>query len=320
MRDELQSRVSADQWRKIMLGVAVLALMGLIHFTSPLRNDLWWQTFYNALHFPVFGLVSVSVLFITPPSWHWSKRLSVTLCSIVVLSILSEVAQIPLSNRSVSFGDLFNDWAGALAFLCVAFVLAPGFSIPAGRGRFLLIAALLLTIWSIKPLYVVSTAYWERYQQLPSIVPLHSSHSRMLYYLSNAHVLYRRSQPGDIFTTEVRFNDQGASSINFHDPWSDWRSYETLKLHIENLGREPFPLVIRIHDEQHLRGSQPHNDRFNRRLDITPGQNVIDIALDVIHSAPADRKMDLGRIDGIVIFESSNNAGRQFLLHDIRLE
>jgi VanZ family protein len=219
MRDELRFKAPSGQLRNIALGIAVLGLLGLVQFSSPSHADLWWQTFYNTLHFPVFGLVSVCLLFITPPFWHWSKRLIVTLCSILALSILSEIAQIPLPNRSVSVGDLFNDWAGALAFLCVAFVLAPGFPVPAGRGRYLLIAALLLTIWPLKPLIEVSATYWERYRQLPSIAPLHSSHSRMFYYLKNAHVIYRRTLPGEVFATEVRFIDRGASSINFHDPW-----------------------------------------------------------------------------------------------------
>lgn len=298
----------------------IIALLLLVQLYTPSHTDLWWQTLFNTLHAPVFGLIAICSLFLTPANWRWQKRLGVSFTIIIALSIVSEAAQIPLPNRAASTGDLINDWVGALAFLGIASALSPGFSVPAGRGRYLVIGALLLMIWPLQPLFQVSVGYWERYRQLPSVVPLHSSHSRMFYDLHNALVLYRQLPPGKRFATEVRFNSQGASSIKFHDPWSDWRSFEKLLIDVENLGSEPLPLRIRIHDEEHRLGDQPHSDRFNRRLEITSGRNIIEIALDDIKYAPVNRELNISRIDGIVIFGTVSEAGRRFILYDIRLE
>lgn len=317
--DRTENRQSAELVRRLLLGGGVLVLLGIIQGFSPRHADLWWQTFFDTLHAPFFGLIAVALIAMTPFRWHWRRRLLVALAIVFALSLLSEAAQIPLPNRNASVSDLVNDWLGALAFMSFAVVLSPNFHVPPGRGRYLVLLAVILMAIPLKPLARVSAAYWERYQQLPSIAPFQSPAARMFYSLKNAYVLFREDANGRLIT-EVRFAKQGPSNIKFHDPWSDWRSFGTLRIDIDNLGTAALPLTIRIHDEAHLRGHQPHNDRFNRRLRIEPGRQSIEIALEEVITAPADRNMDMARIDGLVLFGSGREAGFRFILHDIRLE
>ena len=139
----------------------------------------------------------------------------------------------------------------------------------------------------------------------------------MFVELKNAHAVYL---DGDRQITEIRLGREGAFSVKLHDPWSDWRSYETLLLDLEYPSDAALPLTIRVHDEAHLRGDPPHRDRFNRRIELMPGRHEIDISLVDIASAPANRNMDLSRIDGLVLFGSITDAGARFLIHGIRLE
>jgi len=303
-----------------LLGSAVVLLLVVVQFFAPAHPDLWWQVFFEALHAPVFGIIAVCLLAMTPPTWHWQRRIIASLAGTLLLALLSELAQIPLPNRSASVSDLANDLLGALAFVSAAVVLSPRFHVPSGRGRWLILLAALLLIWPFKPLANVSAAYWERYEQLPSIAPLGSEDSRLFYYLNNAQVQFvGGSEPGRI-AHMITFGAAGSSSIDFHDPWSDWRPYRALVLDIDIPGDKPLPLMIRIHDKAHLRGDQPHEDRFNRLLELAPGRESIRIELADIEQAPAGRYMDMGHIDGVVLFGAAKEAGRRFIIHDLRLE
>jgi VanZ family protein len=306
--------------RLTLLGGSVVLLLAIVQFFAPARLDLWWQVFFEAMHAPVFGIIAVCLVAMTPPTWQWQGRVVVPLAGTLVLALLSELAQIPLPSRSASMGDLFNDLLGAVAFVSAAVVLSPSFHVPPGRGRWLILLAVLLLIWPFKPLASVSSAYWERYEQLPSIAPLGSEESRIFYNLNNAQVQFvRAGEPGRI-AHRITFGAAGSSSINFHDPWSDWRAYQVLVLDVDNPGDEPLPLTIRVHDEAHLRGDQPHEDRFNRLLELAPGRNSIRIDLADVEQAPTGRDMDMGHIDGVVLFGTAKEAGRRFIIHDLRLE
>jgi VanZ family protein len=317
---EKRTKKKSMKPRRTLLGGAVVLLLAAVQFFAPAHLDLWWQAFFQALHAPVFGLIAVCLLAMTPSSWHWQGRLVITMGAVLLLAILSEIAQIPMPNRSASVDDLVNDLVGALAFVSAAVVFSPNFHVPSGRGRWLILLAIVLLAWPLKPLASISAAYWERYEQLPSIAPFDSTNSRLFYHLNNALVRYVESPDQGRIAPEFRFGSTGSSSIDFHDPWSDWRSYTALIIDIENLAPTTLPLTIRVHDEAHLIGDQPHNDRFNRVLEIVPGPQTIRIELADIEQAPASRDMEMEHIDGVVLFGSAQEAGSRFIIHDMRLE
>ena len=316
---EQRTKTKTGSLRTILLGTTVVLLLCAVLFFGPTGWDLWWQAFFEALHAPVFGLIAVCLLAMTPSSWHWQGRLVITLVTALLLAVLSEIAQIPMPSRNASIGDLVNDVLGILAFVSAAVVLSPSFHVPPGRGRWLILLAAVLLIPPFKPLVSVSSAYWERYEQLPSIAPLSSENSRLFYFLNNAQVQFVRSDEVGRIAHKIVFGKTGSSSIDFHDPWSDWQGYQVLVLDIENTGDATLPLTIRIHDEEHLTGDQPHEDRFNRLLEIAPGRQSISIDLAEVEQAPTGRNMDMGHIDGVVIFGSEREAGSRFVIHDLRL-
>ena len=317
---EQRKSTRTSSLRLISLGGAVLFLFLSIQFFAPTRADLWWQVFFEALHAPIFGLIAVCLLAMTPSKWHLQGRLIISIAATFLLAIMSEAVQIPMPNRSASLGDLVNDMVGALAFISAAVVLSPNFHVPPGRGRWLILLAAVLLVWPLKPLASVSAAYWERYEQLPSIAPLDSRNSHLFYHLNNATVRFVSPDDRAGIAPEFHFKKIGSSSIDFHDPWSDWRTNQALVLDVDNLDSKTLPLTIRIHDEAHLIGDQPHEDRFNRRLDLAPGRQSITIDLAEIEQAPDGRDMDMGHIDGLVLFGTEREAGSRFVIHDIRLE
>jgi hypothetical protein len=101
------------------------------------------------------------------------------------------------------------------------------------------------------------------------------------------------------------------------EPYPDWSLYENLIIEIYSENTRTFDLVLRVHDESH---NNIYSDRYNKVLKIKTGKNGFHIPLRDIESAPADRKMDMGRISELVLFASKPAKALDFVLGEIRLE
>ena len=304
---------------RILASAVVVILLLVIHFATPSRGGLWLQTFYDSLHVPLFGIIAVCVLVVTPLHWSRRKRLLVVLFAVVTLSALSEVAQIPTA-RDASLSDLLADWFGAAGFVAAAVVFSSSISVPQGRGRYLVILGIALMIWPLLPLAKVSAAYLERNQLLPALVSFDSTFGNMFFRAQNAQIRKIRRLNRISFSAEVFLQDGPWPGIIFHDLWPNWEHFSALVVEIENAGAESLSVNIRVHDRAHRDGEQPYSDRFNRRVDLAPGTTVIRVTIADIQSAPAGRQMNMAKIDGLAVFCTQQESGRQFVLHDIRLE
>ncbi|MDH3416705.1 MAG: VanZ family protein [Gammaproteobacteria bacterium] len=304
---------------RIMASAVIVALLLVIHFATPSLSGLWLQTLYDSLHVPLFGIIAVCALLITPPHWPRRKRLLAVLGAVVGLSALSEIAQIPTA-RDASLSDLLADFLGAAGFIAVAIVFSTSISVPKGRGRYLVVLGFALIFWPLLPLTKVSAAYLERSQLLPELISFDSRFGDMFFYVQNAEFRKIRSSAITSYSAEVSLGDGPWPGIIFHDLWPNWEPYSNLTIEIENPGAEPLPVNIRVHDRAHRDGDQPYGDRFNRSADLAPGTQTIRIALADIQSAPSGRQMNMAEIDGLVVFCTQQESGRKFVLHNIRLE
>jgi hypothetical protein len=207
----------------------------------------------------------------------------------LVLAVLSEAAQIPTS-RDASWSDIISDATGAaIGLLAIPTVT--------NRRRLKVISrtiAIILLVISAVPLIQVSAAYVERNSVFP--------------------VIYDSDWP-----TRSEFMTFREMAIDFRNLYPDWRNYSTLSIEMEVLSDIPFQLTVRVHDKDHLRGSQPRSDRFSRQYDLNPGPNVVEISLAEIEAAPAKRHLDLSRIDGLVLFSNLDKNKHAVRLNRISL-
>ena len=298
----------------------VASLLLALFVIRPRHPDLWLQIVLDWLHVPLFGLIAIGLFAATTQRWQLWQRLLLSFSAAVLLSMATEAIQIPMATRNASAHDLGNDLLGAVAFLCLVSAFARGSPVSPNRRVYLVVASIVLIAWSAKPVAQVSAAYLERYRQAPSIAPLRSRSSRLFFHLGNATVRYLENPADDRVEPEFRLAREGSAGVDFHDPLPDWRSYDTLIVDISNTSDALLTLAIRVHDREHLRGDQPGSDRFRREFSLAPGRHRLNIELAAITRAPADRTMDLGRIDGLVIYRTGSGSGRRFILHDIRLE
>ena len=276
--------------RRYVSLASVVAILVVLHLYRPAVSNLWFDTFFDWLHVPVFALVSIG-LFHALGEWRSNVNKAIlAFGAALVLAVLSEAAQIPTS-RDASWADIGADALGAAMGL---------FAIPTATQRIRLkigsrVVAIILFIVSCLPLIDVGGAYAERNRTFP--------------------VIYDSDWP-----SRAEFMSLRGMAIDFRNLYPNWSEYGKLVIDIEVTTGGPFQLTVRVHDKEHLQGSQPHSDRFNRRFDLNPGQNVIEIPLSEIESGPNSRPLDLSRIDGLILFSNETEKQHSVRLHLIRLD
>jgi VanZ family protein len=303
-----------------MLAISIVVVLLLaIHFASPSPVGLWLRTLYNSLHVPVFGIIAICVFVITPAQWGRRNRLVAIIAVVIGLSVISEVAQIPI-NRDASFKDLVADWFGAAGFIAMGIVFSRSFSVPKGLGRYLVLLGMACILWPLLPLAKVSAAYVERVQMLPSLVRFDSRFADTFFRLQNAELVKQTNDILGAVSADILLRDGPWPGIAFNDLWPNWEPYAALNIEIENPQPDELSVNIRVHDGKYRAGEQRYNDRFNRRVDLAPGLQTIPIMLTDIRDAPAGRQMNMAEIDGLIIFATKQEAGKRFVLHEIRLD
>lgn len=305
--------------RNLLAVSIVTAILLVIHFANPTPGGIWLRTAHNSLHVPLFGIIAVCILLITPEHWDIGKKLAAVACSIIGLGILSEVAQIP-TNRDASFSDLIANWSGAAGFLCIAGVYFRRVAISKVRALFFVFIGVVLISWPLLPLAKVTLAYVERARILPSLVRFDSYFSTVFFQPQCAELIRHHNQLSDAVSVELTLQDCAWPGIAFHDLWPNWEEYAALIIEIENPDTEDLNTIIRVNDRRHKLGAQNFSDRFNKNVKLAPGVHTIRIALADIEVAPETRNMDMAEIDSLIIFASRRETGRHFILHSIRLE
>jgi len=276
--------------RRFFSLAAVIMPLITLHVFRPEASSFWLDTFFDWLHVPVFAIVVIGI-FHSLGGWRANVNKAIlAFVAALVLAVLSEAAQIPTS-RDASWADIFSDVLGAAIGL---------FAIPTATGRVRLkvisrAIAFILLVVSCLPIISVSVAYVERDRLFP--------------------VIYNSDWP-----SHEKFMSLRGMAIDFRNLYPDWRDFNVISIDIEVTSELPFELIVRVHDRAHLRGSQPHSDRFNQRFVIESGRTVIEIPLADIEAAPEKRQLDLSQIDGLVIFSGQSEKEHTVRLHRIWLD
>ncbi len=259
------------------------------------------------------------------PRAAWPAAFGSTLAA----GALTEVLQFVQPNREPSLEDLLRDVAGAGAFLLAAATLrwfgGGGGAWISSRGgrRAAWTGATALVLIAGAHLGYTLAVLAARDAAMPVLVRLDGSWwERSLVRVVNATLTPGANPPrlpaGDSGTfARLELNPATYPGITVNEPYPDWRAYRRLTFTVVSDLDEPLELAIRIHDALH---DQRFADRFNRRLTIVPGVNLIDIPLGEISVAPNRREMDMSRIRGILIFGYRLASPVHVFIGPLRLE
>jgi len=307
---------------RVLLSLAISAgLLLSLHFSAPRVTGLWWLTLFNSLHVVVFAVVALSIFVSMKAFTSMTSAQNAIVAGVttIVLSFMSEAAQIP-GPRDASIVDLLFDAGGAIGTLLVAFAACSVTSASRNSRVVSGIAGTSILLAPLSPLVSVSAAYIERNARKPVLVSFDSHFVRTFLRTQNATLEVLVHPPVNQKIGQVSLHNGVWPGLIIHDIWPDWRPYSMLIIDLALAGEEPLDINVRVHDRLHKQGDHLYSDRFNMTNVMQPGRHTLRIPLEKIRHAPKERPMDLSHIDGIVIFCSQKDAGRQFELLEIRLE
>lgn len=300
---------------------ASVSILVLLHVYRPSVAGLWLETFYNSMHVPAFALIALGlfVAFRFFSKLRVGRRVAIAMALSLLLGVLSEAAQIP-GPRDASIEDLIADWLGSISALLLLLAVAKGDLANRRIRATCAITGIILMFLALTPLILVSAAYVERNRSLPMIFSFDVRFSKTFLRLQNSTIVVTSDPTVEREIGKVTLESGSWPGLIFHDLWPDWRDYSYLIVELATDDENSLEIHIRVHDENHSRGNQPYDDRFNMTYNLKYGTRVIRIPLDEIRDAPRDRQMDLSRIHGIVIFATRAETGRKFDLIELRLE
>lgn len=110
------------------------------------------------------------------------------------------------------------------------------------------------------------------------------------------------------------------SGAMFRDFPKDWSGYTQLNIELENPEAAGYEITVKITDFTHDKGQHSYQQRFNYRIELTPGADNIEIPMSLIKSGPVDRELDLSHINRIEIFFSDAGESRSFVIHHLELK
>lgn len=279
----------------------------------------------NAAHMPVFGALAIVLALLLRATTRWAAAWRDLAAFAMALAAGGAVELVqPALGRAAEWRDLHADALGAFAGVgLLRFLASPG-SAQAARRAWLAGAVVAVTavLWPVADL---AWAYTQRAWRFPVLYsPSDGMDHRFLHVRGAEYALAplpaRFAPAGDTMALELRITGGNWPGITFAAPEPDWSEHERLVLELVNPEPQPLALTLRVHDRDH--DNRPA-DRFNRRLVLAPeAQSRFAIALEDIASAPKDRRLDLSRVAGVILYLPRGEAdhGRRFYLVGVGLE
>ena len=301
-----------------MFVILLLGLTGLLFWGDPgeIRSI---RHAWNLGHLIYFGLLTYLLLrvpLISRRTWpvQWALVLLITLVSGVLIELLQNGTQ-----RTPDLEDVFRDLIGSL--LVLVFLTNQWASAKRLAWRFA-IKAMVLSLATLQ-LYPVAVSLFDEAMvrfQFPVLADF-TTPFQLTRWTGSAR-MDRLAPPhlGNHDFMRVRLGTERYSGVALRHFPNDWRGFRRLQVKLFNPDEEPLRVTCRIHDYQHVEGMQRYADRFNRTFDLEPGINLLTIELADIVAAPANRRMDLGRVHGLGLFVTRLTRPRTLYIQELRLE
>jgi hypothetical protein len=314
--------------RVLALFAAVAAIAAIQQFLPAPARTLFWESVYDAGHFPLFGLLSLVVLALSrtllpwPPDRH-ARHYVFAFGVSMLAGTVAELLQLIGPNRFGEFGDLVRNGLGIAVFLTAAATfdteMVRRYRVPRHRAAVAVASALILAAVTA-PVALAGAALVARDAAFPRLNGFSTYWDRK-FLRTTPHVDLRlTTPPGDAAgkrMAEVTFYPSRNALLVLRDPYPDWTAYHRLVVDVFSALDRTVGLSIKIED---LDGTRSVVELFVRELTIEPGYNSISIPLSEIERAPPGRSMDMSHITGIALFVTEPPDELTLYLAEIRLE
>lgn len=230
---------------------------------------------------------------------NWTQQALRIMSFTLVVGGAVEVIQ-GLFGRYPGWDDLGRDFIGSL--LVLGFLTPARLPLACWRRLTVQVAASGLLVLALMPLARALADEWAAWRAFPVLADFEAPFE-LDRWSGNAGL----SIDGHIFVSgrqslRIDLNTAKYSGAVLNYGPGDWRGWCWIAFSIFNPDAQPIRLVCKINDRRHDITGYRYADRFNRRIDISPGWHRVRIPLDDVRRAPADREMDLGRITEFNLF------------------
>ena len=294
-------------------------------------NTKFLQELQNTGHTFAFGFAALfSLRLLRRANWIKSKsawhQYIVVFCLCLFAGITVELLQL-LTHRDADINDVVRDIAGIIAFLGFYSLIDRAIISPFRDNKTILLTSVAFTsivmlVLALFPLSRLTYVYYQRHQAFPMLVDFESRWFNDFVTTTHAELAVVAApdewdQESGRSVARITLHQAKYPGFDFEEPPPDWSGFSNLNFKIFLTSPDEMALVIRIHDREH---NQQQNDRFNHRIHIKHGENVVRIALESIRTAPAHRNMNMKEIAGVILFAVQPEKPLVFYLGNIWLD
>ena len=299
---------------------AVVAVLAVLLFAggpeaSDSRNI---QAIWNLGHVPLFaGLALLGCA--APFARHHSPLWLFIACTVLALVLGVGIEGLQrLVGRSFDWLDVWRDVLGVYLGLCLH--LASSKSRAWQQRMALLGMGGLLLLAALQPMGLVLLDLYAMQKGFPVLANFETSRELSRWEAERAErtLTYEQVRQGRQ-SLRVVYLAGKFPDVTLREMRGDWMAYQYLHVSVFNTLNIPLMITIKIYDHDHLNRGNHSGDRFDREILMQPGWNDMDIALDDVKNAPADRAMDMDSIAGLSFFLKATNQPVVIYLDDIRL-
>ncbi|MEM7016360.1 MAG: hypothetical protein AAF512_03350 [Pseudomonadota bacterium] len=294
---------------QLFLAAGIVSICAILLFIP--WNDVYHprslKTLWNLGHFPLFACTALLGLryFNLLNTLTYEIQLLVVLGLACVVGLAIEYIQLGL-GRNFSLGDVAIDLAGA--FFTIAW-FATGRAIFQSFPLICRWFSIGLIIIGLFPLYLNVSDEISAREQFPQLATFESK-LELERFRGSASLRLENGVVRITFGTEK----YSFFALNYFP--RDWRDYQTLQLHFNNLNQQAITLTCRIHDIWH---DQSYDDRYNKTHTIYPGETTIIIELDDVRTQPKSRELELSKVGQLACFTSQQRSPVELILKQINL-
>ena len=296
----------------ILFGLAVLMFVGGLDYGA--RRSL--KELWNLGHILFFGLL----IYHFSHNWQWYRlrkliqKIVLVFVLTAILSIIIELSQHIFANGTPDIYDIRRNFVGAsLGFVFTVSI----------RKRYILnflrFVIVLFVLFEMIPVSLALADEYRAYRKFPILSDFESDLELSRWsgdepFLRNKEIVQHGKS-----SLSITFGTSKYSGVSLKYFPSDWTEYQSIKYNIYYPYTDTLYFTCRIHDQQHTKGIQAYNDRFNRRYFLVNGWNEFSISLEDVKNAPKLRKIDLNKIQGVGIFTVQLAQPRNVYLDYVRL-
>lgn len=297
----------------LLIVLTVLFFVGGPGYHSPRHLKMLW----NIGHIIYFALLP---RYLFSLSGRMPQTFAGQLVAVFAMALLLggaiEVIQAG-SHRLSESGDLFRNCIGGMVAL---FFLLPSRNVIPVKGRRCLQIFTLFLVGT--QFYLVFISFLDEYRvqkQFPVLSDFESELEKSRWQGTADVSIVDKIATSGKRSLRVAFGTDTYSGVKLFYFSRNWEGYKLFQFKIYNPDPEEISITCRIHDKEHVRGSQTFTDRFNRRFTVASGWHTIRIDMEDIRRAPEGREMDLTHIWAVGIFASRLPHPRVIYLDDVKL-